>query len=370
MEPEELLGCISFVQAAAAALVQQQQQQQAGAGRTCCLAKALQVMHAAACCFMFGFVPPLRPSVLLSLQVPSYTGPCKWKGCQDSMCRGNRLEWVHLGPSSSNPVVVQQQQLRLVAPHHKNSTRPRAEAITYTVPEELACLLRFTLQVGRRVVCGSTLQQQQHPWLFCQPGGKQMQPTQLASTWTSTVLPPGITMPPQRARSAFVTLYRSVEGGEQQLGQQQQQQQQQAVAAAMGNSVGVWDTVYDRLVGQRHVQAAINSLKGWREQVLASSQSKGHHTLALVGASLQAAAAAKQLAVAAVAAHTTPAANLNKPAWQPWSCSSGSSSSISSSTWSGSSATTEPEPGSYCESGFDSDVDMIECSSSEEEVEV
>jgi hypothetical protein len=271
------------------------------------MAKAVQVMHAAACCFLYGFVPPLRPSVVLSLQVPTYTGPCRWPGCQDSSCKGNRLEWLPLGASSSSPTVVQQQQLRLVAPHHKNSTRSRAEAICYTVPEEVSCLLRFTLQVGRGVVCGSSQQQQQQqPWVFCQPGGKQMHPSQLDNTWFSTVLPPGITMPPQRARSGFGTLYRSSAGA----GGQQQLQHQAAMAAAMGNSVRVWDTVYDRLVGQRQVQAGIDSLREWRQQVLASSQ---HHVLAVVASRWQTAVAARQVAAAAVAAHTSPAANLKRP---------------------------------------------------------
>ena len=46
------------------------------------------------CCMCFGYMPPLRPSILISLVGPDYKGPCLHKDCQNmGTCPGNRLVW-------------------------------------------------------------------------------------------------------------------------------------------------------------------------------------------------------------------------------------------------------------------------------------
>ena len=64
--------------------------------------------------FNFGYMPPIRPSCIITIQHPAMVGvaasTCKGAGCIISGCLGNRLERQGAG-------------YRLVLPHHKNARR-------------------------------------------------------------------------------------------------------------------------------------------------------------------------------------------------------------------------------------------------------
>jgi hypothetical protein len=85
--------------AAAAAVVWQVQV----AGIPPTLTTTMHIMQAAMCCLLFGFVPCMRPSMVVSLHVPGYEGPCTWPDCQHKhRCKGNRLVWAASSNSSNS----------------------------------------------------------------------------------------------------------------------------------------------------------------------------------------------------------------------------------------------------------------------------
>lgn len=73
MQPDQLLRCIDQVYKQARVVVLDA----AAAGFTTDSLprpKVVQVMEALFCCLFYGYIPPLRPSVAISLQRPGYTG--------------------------------------------------------------------------------------------------------------------------------------------------------------------------------------------------------------------------------------------------------------------------------------------------------
>jgi hypothetical protein len=73
MQPKQLMKCMDQVYKQARAVVLDA----AAAGFTVdslLRPQVVQVMEALLCCLFFGYIPPLRPSVAISLQRPGYTG--------------------------------------------------------------------------------------------------------------------------------------------------------------------------------------------------------------------------------------------------------------------------------------------------------
>lgn len=55
-------------------------------------------------CFMFGWLPPLRPFNIRTLLVPSFKGPCPCVDCQyPDQCKGNRLYITNGNPLGKLP---------------------------------------------------------------------------------------------------------------------------------------------------------------------------------------------------------------------------------------------------------------------------
>jgi hypothetical protein len=203
-------------------------------------------------------------------------GSCTWRDCQHkATCKGNRVEPVPGAvqrlplPSRSVNAQLVVQQYRLVAPHHK-SERHRGRAIEYQLPQELCLLLHFHLRHGLRVIMSSGNEEEDedhaaydslaHIFVMAstrKPLVKQ-QPSQV---WRRVVLPEAYNFGPQVARSAFATGIRN-----QQL--PRPEFSAAAAAEAMGHSLKVWDTTYDRLYTQQAVQRSVDLMASWRQEVL------------------------------------------------------------------------------------------------------
>ena len=275
MEPERLLMCITKVHEHAQQLLPGPGPGQAFVSR----AQAVTIMEACLCCSLFGYLSPMRPSILITLQQPSYEGPCLWPSCQHKdTCQGNRLEWVVEPGSSSSS---RWGQLRLVAPHHKTSNHAKERAISFTLPADLLPLYSYHLQAG----LGKVWELHTHvvddevelpPSVFINPNTcKQLVPQQVSQVWSRVVLPDGFAFGPQTARAAFTTLVRE----DARLTGVSAPFVESAAAEVMGNSLVVWDGVYDRLLKCRQAQEAINTMTQWRQGVLARVAQGVGHTL-------------------------------------------------------------------------------------------
>lgn len=295
-EPVKILHCITSLHLAGVSLVWQVQQ----GGIHPSLGVTMHIMQAAMCCLLFGFVPCMRPSMVVSLQVPGYAGPCTWEDCQHkTLCPGNRLEWA-VNSSSSNSSSSgswEGAQLHVVIVHHKNSYKGKDRTISYALPADINPLLVFMVTVGQQVLQGQGL-------VFCMPGGAPMTEGRLRLWWKHAIKPAGISLPPQQARGAFVTLLKEAEKEDIVL-KGDNLDSNAAAAFAMGTSIRMWRTVYDKLAELRAVQAVVCAMAWWRENVL---------QLGYTGKALQDALACKQAATAAGVAHVPAAAVAAAPA--------------------------------------------------------
>jgi hypothetical protein len=229
-------------------------------------------MHAAFCCSFFGWVPPLRPSTIISLQHPNYSGPCLHPSCQHpTRCKGNRV--VVEGDTSDSCCSSSSSSggntyVSIIAPHHKASkwweqTRP----IECELPSELAGLyLTHCYEGWDKLVGNSANPQGTCSYFFVQvQKGQQLLPQQASQIFSSVVLPHTHRFGPQAARGIFVTAARS-----QQLGDVSEA----AAAAAMGHSLKMWEQVYDRAKVHRLAARNVAALAKWRHGVLAAAASR------------------------------------------------------------------------------------------------
>ena len=218
---------------------------------------AAQVMNAALCALCFGYVPPIRPSIIISLVLPGYLGPCIHQDCQHPRCcKGNRLEY---GPNGDS--------LLLVAPHHKNTKRWKGKVISFELPPELFTLLHAHIQGGHVVLtrCLPDGQGEVDPRVFVlESTGQPLSPANVSQLWCRTALSRvQARFGPQMCRSIFVHERRSsgrVGGPE-----------DDAAAHVMGNSLSTWDAVYDRSYDRRRAQGAVDAMQQWRAGVLADA---------------------------------------------------------------------------------------------------
>lgn len=209
-------------------------------------------------------------------------GPCTWRDCQrKSTCKGNRVEPVPgafqavslpSSSSSSGPFQLQVQQYRLMTPHHKNE-RHSGRPIDYQLPPELCLLLHFHLRHGLKAIM-VTLEEDEEGWEealqafralpFVFVMGSTRKPLvkqQASQVWKRLVLPEAYRFGPQVARSAFAAGIRN-----QQL--PRPEFSAAAAAEAMGHSLQVWDSTYDRLYTQQAVQRSVDLMASWRQGVL------------------------------------------------------------------------------------------------------
>lgn len=263
MEPVQLLHCITKVHEAACKLLPQH-------NTSIELQSAISIMEACMCCCFFGFITAMRPSIIITLSLPGSCG-CLWPNCQHKdKCLGNRLEWCPGTGASSSSNSSSEPKLRLVAPHHKTNPNAKQKPISFVLPPELQELFQFHVKVGLPLIRDALGVGGDDGHVFVwHSTGKPVSPQQVSQLWNRVVLPPCFHFGPQVARAAFCTLVRddAVASG------LPSNFTEDGAAMVMGNSILMWDEVYDRDYRQRLAQAAVDNLAAWRQRLLASTPS-------------------------------------------------------------------------------------------------
>lgn len=211
---------------------------------------ARRLHNLALLCTTFGHLPPIRLSGIRSLMVPSYSGPCLDLDCKhDSNCHGNQLKHTP------------EHGLQLHLPHHKNERRWERAIISFTLPEELAKLLKLHITKGWKMLTSyNGAEDTCH--VFVDGKGRPFNDSNFAIYWNSMVqamgLPP---FSPSQCRQMFVEERRSpgkVEGPN-----------ERGAAMVMGHSVAQWDKWYDQSFHARQAQEAVDAMTKWRHGMLA-----------------------------------------------------------------------------------------------------
>jgi hypothetical protein len=231
---------------------------------------AKENMHAAYGMSFFGYVPPLRPSVVNSLQEPDYSGPCLHPDCQHpNKCKGNRVEiedWDSSSDSSmdSSSTGSFDPTVTIFAPHHKATKWwKKNKTIVCKLPPILARLYLTHFLEGRDMLLSNCSSDPSNYFFIQVLKGEQLLESQASQIFASVVLPHTHHFGPQKARAIFVTAAR---GG--QLGSVDVQ----AAAAIMGNSYRMWEDVYDREVVARGAADNVAALAKWRSKVLSAAR--------------------------------------------------------------------------------------------------
>lgn len=225
---------------------------------------AKMVMHASYVGCTFGSIAPVRSSVVCSLHHPSYNGPCLHPDCQHPQhCLGNRLEWRAPQACSSNTTT---RELWLVAPHHKSSRSKgfKGKPIECHLPSPLSDLMSAHLKAGRDLLlsCGEKKDSASPFVFFLVSNGEPISDARASQIFSKVVLPSGFGFGPQKARSIFITGSRA--GTISNISEAD-------AAHVMGNSLRMWEEVYDKnhaLKTQAQNQQAIAK---WRQEVKAKN---------------------------------------------------------------------------------------------------
>ena len=146
----------------------------------------------------------------------------------------------------------------LDAPHHKNTKAWAGAAIKVELPPEVAELLEHHLKWGHRTL---TFQLEDvAPTLFVNTStGLPLKDQEVSQLWSKTVLHgTGVHFGPQMCRSIFVS-------GTRDAGMATPE----GMAMIMGNSMQVWDSVYDKNFSTRQAQTAMDTMPSWRAAMLA-----------------------------------------------------------------------------------------------------
>ena len=213
--------------------------------------------------FNFGYMPPLRPSVVSSVRHPDASTPnahlCQAAGCSIQGCKGNRLEEGDAGVYS------------LVLPHHKNARRWGNKVVRFALPSELSWLLQAWLQRGWGLL-------RAHPavdTLFLNTRGGALTPTTLRSKWQSLLQGEGhsVHLPPKRLRHVFAA--HRMENPE------VPGPSNEHAAVVMGNSVTAWRRHYHTMHDHLGAQQAVDRMTAYREACLKAMGAKAAEVAAL-----------------------------------------------------------------------------------------
>jgi len=267
---------------------QQQQQQQHQQVAIQELEVAGMVHDALFACMCFGYLPPLRSSILLTLtflsggrsgdgqqQQQLCIHPDCQKHLQASGCKGNRV----FKDTASG-------RWRLEVVHHKNSPRwGGSSAIRVWLPPELFDLLDYHTSRGysllmRGMERGDAQQPAAPKSLFISlANARPLLPQEVSQLFTAVVLEgSGCKFGPQVCRSIYVAGSRDMQAGAAPAaaaaaaaGSSHQASTGPGAAMVMGNSLQVWDRVYDRHFDQRQAEEALASFPAWREAMQAAA---------------------------------------------------------------------------------------------------
>ena len=217
-------------------------------------------------CLCFGFLPPIRPSIIMSLMAPSPLCPCPHPDCQHKhRCRGNRVTFDRAAAAAAAAAGTWQWSLCVV--HHKNSRwwGPKA-LIECPLPYELATLTNFMVYGGGCAAIARTRAPGEHPpYLFINPSTlKPLTYTDVGLAWSENILRgSGVSFPPQFCRAVFVQERRGPDA------RAVPGMTDQAAAKVLGHSLDQWDRTYDRQFLSRQVGALPAALRQWRQELMA-----------------------------------------------------------------------------------------------------
>lgn len=211
-------------------------------------AQACELMDVALACTLFGWIPPMRSSVVRTLFSPHSCDRCQDPDCRvKPLCRGNRLVLL---PSGS---------MKFYIPHHKN--QQRWGAIEFELPEDLTALLKLYIDKSLPALQSRHNAIDKHAWLFPAPDGQAFTKPSFNRHWLELMNRwGGPDMSPHSLRSVFVTERRRVDrvpGPE-----------DATAAYVMGNTTGVWQRYYDMQVPQTTMQKGIKAMAEWRTALL------------------------------------------------------------------------------------------------------
>ena len=212
------------------------------APRLCSPWQAQQLHDACLVNLSMGYLPPVRPTCLISIQVPDPESRCMKQDCKLRDCKGNRLE-------------LKDGRLSLVLPHHKVQEKGSAAKIQLQLPQELNDLISTFLAQGHLVISNNSR------FLFTRNG---QQVTQSGLTYhfkkiyRATNAPASIY--PQLLRHIFVSERESLDRavGPENAG----------AALIMGNSEAQWRRSYDLSHTRRETQQAVADMASWRRAML------------------------------------------------------------------------------------------------------
>ena len=224
---------------------------------------AWQLHDALLVAFNFGYMPPLRPSVIVTVRHHDAALPCPSlclaAGCSIRGCRGNRLELTPAG------------RYLLVLPHHKNARRWGNKVVRFTLPSELTWLVQAWASHG----WGRLRAHAAVDTLFLNSQGLPMTTTALGSKWNQLLRGQGLSvhLPPKRLRHIFAAHrleHPEVPGPS-----------HEHAAVVMGNSVTAWKRHYHTMHDHLGAQQAVDRMTQYREACLKAMGAKPAELAAL-----------------------------------------------------------------------------------------
>lgn len=202
-------------------------------------------------CFMFGWLPPQRPSCVRTLLSPYYTGPCMDPDCRKPLeCQGNK---VHLRPDGSMYV-----ELR----HHKNVSKWGGRPISYPLPQDLVHMVKLHCKQGLVWLRLESESPDSHSYLFVNKKGQPFHDSTFSAYFQAMMVRAGgARITPQHCRHIFVIERMSPARvpGPGNL----------EAAAVMGHSVRQWEVAYNPTLMRERCQQAVVGMDMWRAGMLA-----------------------------------------------------------------------------------------------------
>lgn len=194
-------------------------------------------------CFLWGYMPPMRPGLVRSIQHPSCSR-CSLRGCTWDGCKGNRLEVTELADGRNQWV--------LHAPHHK-CVRFSKRPLRLVVAEELWPKLDiYCKQIWPLLRARGTTT------LFMNQQGEPLTQGRLTQVWgeVQAQCRAPFYVPPNRLRHIFVEA--RLEDPD------RPGPRHEDAALAMGNSVPTWVQHYHTTFASMAASRAVEEMAGFR----------------------------------------------------------------------------------------------------------
>lgn len=224
---------------------------------------AAKIHDALLVAFNFAYMPPLRPTVLITISHPSVEQVrpelCKAAGCTIKGCKGNRLERGSDGG------------YELWLPHHKNGRRWSRKVVHFRLPAQLQTLLHAWVEAGWEYMrAGAHVRT-----LFFNNNGEPLTLGTFGAKWKAMLRDGGIqaNFPPRRLRHIFVT--------DRLENPDMPGPDDEHAAVVMGNSVKAWRKHYHTMHQHYGAQAAVDKMDNYRKACLAKIDPQRAQLLAL-----------------------------------------------------------------------------------------